>query len=139
MSEITLLEKLPTSQQYNILRKAVGWRVHHEEMIETSLANTLYCVCAFVDDELVGMARILGDGGLAYYIHDVIVVPSHQGLGIGTQIMDQIMLYLHQHAGQNATIGLMAALGKEAFYEKYGFTSRPNDKLGAGMTIFWEG
>jgi len=29
-------------------------------------------------------------------------------------------------------------VGKEAFYEKYGFTTRPTDKLGAGMTIFWK-
>ncbi len=31
-----------------------------------------------------------------------------------------------------------AATGKEPFYEKYGFTRRPNDRLGAGMTIFWQ-
>ena len=28
---------------------------------------------------------------------------------------------------------LMASKGKEAFYERYGFISRPNEKQGAGM------
>jgi len=31
----------------------------------------------------------------------------------------------------------MAAAGKEPFYEKYGFTRRPTERLGAGMTQFW--
>ena len=139
MSQITLLERLPTPQEYNDLRQAVGWRPHREDVIEKGLANTLYCVCAFVDGVLIGMARVLGDGGLAYYIHDVIVIPAHQSQGIGRQIMDQVMLYLHQHAAQNVTIGLMAAPGKETFYEQYGFNRRPNHTMGAGMTMHWKG
>jgi GNAT superfamily N-acetyltransferase len=87
-----------------------------------------------VDDELAGMARVIGDQGLAYYVHDVIVVPAHQRQGIGTQMMDRVMAYLNQ-ASQTATLGLMSAPGKEAFYEKYGFVSRPTDRMGAGMTL----
>jgi hypothetical protein len=29
-------------------------------------------------------------------------------------------------------------MGKEAFYERYGFTIRPTDKFGAGMTMIWQ-
>ena len=139
MSECTLLERLPTPQEYNNLRKAVGWRTHLEAAIEKGLPNTLYCVCAYADQELVGMARVVGDAGLAYYIQDVIVIPAYQRQGIGTQIMDQIMLYLRQAIDQKATVGLQAAPGKEAFYEKYGFARLPNEIRGAGMTIVWEG
>ena len=135
MSECKLIERLPTPQEYNDLRQAVGWRAHLEADIEKGLPNTTYCICAYVDDKLVGMARIIGDAGLAYYIHDVIVIPAHQRQGIGAQMMDQIMRYLRQHASQNATIGLTAAPGKEVFYEKYGFARIPNDRRGAGMTI----
>lgn len=31
---------------------------------------------------------------------------------------------------------LGASKGKEAFYEKFGFVSRPNEELGAGMILF---
>jgi hypothetical protein len=31
---------------------------------------------------------------------------------------------------------LVAAKGKEEFYEKFGFINRPNDIYGAGMTLF---
>jgi ribosomal protein S18 acetylase RimI-like enzyme len=84
------------------------------------------------------MARIIGDGGMVYYIQDVIVIPDYQRQGIGTQMMDRIMAYIRLHASQSTIIGLMSAVGKEAFYEKYGFMVRPTDKLGAGMTIFWK-
>lgn len=138
MSEYTLLERLPTPQEYNNLRQAVGWRTHREDAIAKGLPNTLYCICAYVDGELVGMARIVGDAGLAYYIQDVIVIPTYQRQGIGTQIMDKIMLYLRDAIDQKATVGLQAARGKEAFYEKYGFARLPNENRGAGMTILWE-
>ena len=44
----------------------------------------------------------------------------------------------YAHAHHNAVVGLMAATGKEPFYEKYGFTRRPTNTLGAGMTIFYK-
>jgi GNAT superfamily N-acetyltransferase len=84
------------------------------------------------------MARTIGDGGLVYYIQDVIVLPDYQGRGIGTRMMDRIMAYVRTHARHNSIIGLMAAKGREPFYEKYGFTRRPNDQLGCGMTLFWQ-
>jgi hypothetical protein len=40
---------------------------------------------------------------------------------------------------ENTYVGLGSALGKESFYHRYGFTSRPTHTLGAGMTLFWKG
>lgn len=137
-SSCILVEQLPTGAQFIQLRQAVGWRLPSEEAAAQALPNSLYGVCAYVGAQLVGMARIIGDGGLAYYIQDVIVLPEYQGQGIGAQLMDKVMDYVRAHAAHNAVIGLMAATGKEPFYEKYGFTRRPNDRLGAGMTIFWQ-
>ena len=42
------------------------------------------------------------------------------------------------HRFDNTIVGLMAAVGKEAFYEPYGFARRPDAGHGAGMTLFWE-
>ncbi|MBN1877535.1 MAG: GNAT family N-acetyltransferase [Anaerolineae bacterium] len=134
----TITEQLPTPAQYNALRQAVGWGIYDEAVIENALPNTLYCVCTFVNDEIVGMARIIGDGGLVYYIQDVIVLPTYQRNGIGRRMMDKIMAYIEAHAHHNTIIGLMAAVGKEAFYEPYGFIRRPDARRGAGMTRFWE-
>ena len=136
--EYTIVEMLPSARDYNRLRVAVGWKPYRESVIEDSLPNSLYCLCALIDAQTVGMARIIGDAGMVYYIQDVIVLPEYQRRGIGTHMMDKVMAYLRAHAHHNTIIGLMSAVGKEALYEKYGFTRRPNEKLGAGMTMFWE-
>jgi len=134
---IAIIEQLPTPDDYNRLRAAVGWGVYDRELVERALPTSLYGVCAYENDELVGMARIIGDGGMVYYIQDVIVLPGHQRQGIGTTLMDKIMTWVRAHASRNTVVGLMAAAGKEPFYEKYGFTRRPTERLGAGMTQFW--
>jgi len=137
MENYTITEKLPTPTEYNDLRVAVGWGAYPENIIQRSLPHSLYCVCAYVEDQIVGMARVIGDGGLVYYIQDVIVLPSCQRQGIGRAMMDRVMAYLRAHASHNTILGLMAAVGKEPFYESYGFAPRPTDQLGCGMTRFW--
>ncbi len=137
MKPVTIVGKLPTAEEFNRLRSQVDWRTYHVDVIEKALPNSLYWVCTYPEGALVGMARIVGDGGMVYYIQDVIVLPEYQRQGIGTQMMDAIMAYIRSHASQYSNIGLMSAKGIEAFYERYGLTTRPTDKLGAGMTMIW--
>jgi GNAT superfamily N-acetyltransferase len=133
----TLTDGLPTPADYNRLRQKVAWGEYDESVIAAALPRSLYAVCAWAGEELVGMARVIGDGGLVYYIQDLIVLPEHQGRGIGSAMMARLMAYVAAHASPNTIVGLMAARGKEPFYERYGFTARPTERLGAGMTLFW--
>jgi GNAT superfamily N-acetyltransferase len=135
----SIVEQLPSAADYNRLRSHVGWSTYGEDVIAESLPHSLYCVCAVVDGQVVGMARVIGDGGMVYYVQDVIVMPPYQRRGIGAQMMDRVMAYIRAHASHNTIVGLMAAHGKEAFYTRYGFTVRPTEQLGSGMTLFWEG
>jgi len=119
---------------YNYLRKEVGWEEHEIFDIELALRNTLYIVIAKNEkNEIIGMARIIGDEGLCYYIQDVIVIPKYQNNGIGKLLMIKIMEYIKIHKKKAVFVGLMAAKGKEDFYKKYGFIERPNENLGPGM------
>jgi len=131
-------EQLPSVADYNRLREIVGWGGYPHAVAAPALARSLYGVCALVDGVVVGMARVVGDGGLVYYVQDVIVAPDHQGRGIGSALMERVMAYLRAHAVSGAVIGLMAAHDKEGFYERYGFARRPTERLGAGMTILWK-
>jgi GNAT superfamily N-acetyltransferase len=136
--EYEIVEKPPSPEEYIQLRQLVGWGIHKRETIINALPNSLYCVCAYLNAEIIGMARIIGDGGLAYYIQDVIIKPDYQRKGIGTELMNKIMGYIRIHASDNTVIGLMSAEGKETFYERYGFTKRPAGRFGSGMTMFWK-
>jgi GNAT superfamily N-acetyltransferase len=138
MEDVTIVEKTPSAEEYIRLRKLVGWGTHPKGVIETSLPRSLYCVCAVRDDELIGMARVIGDGGLVFYIQDVIVVPGCQRFGIGTVLLNSVMTFIRANASHNTIVGLMSSKGKEPFYKKYGFINRPTETLGSGMTIFWK-
>ena len=126
----------PTAQEFLTLRKKVGWHSISINEAETSLHNSLFHVSIYIDTQLVGMGRVIGDGVMYFYIQDVVVDPIYQGVGIGVAIMENIERYLGNAANEGSTIGLLAAKGKEAFYAQYGYIERPNTSLGHGMCKF---
>jgi GNAT superfamily N-acetyltransferase len=136
--QVEIIEKIPSAEEYNEIRESVGWGIYELNVSKNALPNSLYSVCAYADSKLIGMARIIGDHGLVFYIQDLIVIPEYQNKGIGTQLMKKVMDYVENHANHNSVIGLMSAKGKEKFYERFGFINRPNENLGSGMTIFWK-
>ena len=131
-------EKVPTSDEYNRLRRDAGWPEMDPTVSAVALTNSCHTVCAYDGAEMVGMGRVVGDLGLCFYIQDVIVLQAYQGRGIGDAIMRRIMRFVSEHSVENTYVGLMSAVGKESFYHRYGFTTRPTDALGAGMTLFWK-
>ena len=136
MDEYILIERSPTVEEYQRLREAVGWGKLDTEAVETGLRNSLFSVCVIYKDEVIGCGRVVGDGGIYFYIQDIIVLPKFQKQGIGKRIMDAVMSHLSSHAPPNAFIGLMAAKGVSRFYEKYGFVERPPNR--PGMFQIWE-
>ncbi len=125
-------------EDYMKLRKEVGWKGFPKEQAEIGLKNTAYLVaCKDTEDHgnIIGMARLLWDGGYSAYIADVIVSPQYQKQGIGKEMMNRIMMHLKEQMqpGWRIMLTLMSAKGKEAFYEKFGFEVRPSGHFGAGM------
>ena len=57
------------------------------EAARKGLPNTLYGVSLRHDDEVIGMGRIIGDGGCFYTVVDIAVAPPFQGRGLGKRIM----------------------------------------------------
>ena len=80
-------------------------------------ANSRYRVFAFEDGRLVGAGRALADGADCSYICDVAVLPSHQGTGLGKQIVSRLVALSRGHR----KIILYSVPGKEPFYRKLGF------------------
>ena len=132
------VERFPTPQEYNMLTDAVGWGTRKESIIEEALKNTLYSLCVYDEDKLIGYGRLLGDKTIFLYIHSVMVLPEYQGNHIGTGIMNKLIEQINEYKKVNPDIRtyLGAAKGKEPFYEKFGFEARPNEDLGAGMILY---
>ena len=136
--EIRYEKIVPTPEDYNRLRRDAGWPEMDPEAAASCLPNSSFIICAIQGGEVVGTGRVVGDGGLCFYIQDVIVLKRLQGQGIGSAIMDRIMAFIASKAVQDTYVGLMSAVGKESLYHRFGFTTRPTDDLGAGMTRFWK-
>jgi len=127
-------ENMLTPRQFLLLRKSVG-STGSEAQIGKALQCGLYNVSAKDGDDVIGMGRLVGDGFMYWYVQDVIVNPQYQDKGIGKEIMRLLTKYIEENSLPNTTvtIGLMAAKGKEYFYEKLGYIARPTDIYGSGM------
>lgn len=122
MIKYQIENNFPTVEEYKYLCDSVGWSdVMNFDVVETSLRNSIHCVTVKVDEQIVGMGRIVGDGAIYFYIQDIVVHPEYQKNGIGKEIMNNLVEYLHTNALDKAFIGLFASEGKESFYEKYDF------------------
>ena len=130
--QIKYIDKAPTVDEFNQLTEAVGWGRRENAIVEE---DTLYSVCAYDEDKLIGYGRIIGDKTIFLHIHDVMVRPDYQGMGIGTVIMNKILDKVNEYrrVNPNIRVYLGVSKGKEGFYEKFGFVSRPNESIGAGM------
>lgn len=85
--------------------------------LKIAYSNSRYCCFAFDDGRLVGAGRALADGVDCSYVCDVAVMPSHQGTGLGKQIVATLVRASDGHR----KIILYAVPGKEPFYRKFGF------------------
>ena len=82
------------------------------------------------NNKVIGCGRVIGDGGLYYYIQYVIVLPEFQKRGLGKLIMDSIMKFFNENVQPNTFIGLMAAKGQSKVYTHFGFNERPEYRPG---------
>lgn len=121
-------------KDYLALRKSIGWINYPEEQAKEALRRNVYAVTAINDGQTVGMGRLIGDG-IYYMIADVIVHPLCQRKGIGKKIVRMLTEYAEKQTppGGQSSIQLIAEKGKEAFYEKAGFSSIPDAFCGTGM------
>ncbi len=138
--QITYIQRTPTADEFNILTEAVGWGKRINEIVEEALSNTLCSICAYDGEKLIGYGRIIGDKTIFLYIQDVMIIPEYQGKKIGTGIMNTLLEKINEYKKVNPEIRtyLGASKGRESFYERFGFVSRPNDDLGAGMILYDE-
>nr|WP_218628211.1 MULTISPECIES: GNAT family N-acetyltransferase [unclassified Variovorax] len=79
------------------------------------------------DGRLVGAGRALADGADCSYICDVALLPTHQGMGLGRQMLSKLVDLSKGHR----KILLYSVPGKESFYQSLGFR-----RMTTAMAIF---
>ena len=124
-----------TAELFLELYTSVGWEPPCEAQVRTALQNSLATFAAFENGKPVGMARLIGDGGMSFYIKDFAILPSHQGKGIGTKLIAALEKYIRDTVAPGWTVSLELISTKEAvpFYKRMGFEERPCEWDGPGM------
>lgn len=95
--------------------------------LKTVFTNSMFKCFVHEEGKLVGVGRALADGIDCSYICDVALLPSHQGLGLGKQIVSELVRLSSGHK----KIILYCVPGKEPFYKKFGFK-----RMSTAMAIF---
>ena len=123
-------------EDYIMLRKSADFAELSKRQAETALRNCTFLIVAEENEKTIGMARLVADGAYVAVIVDVIILPEYQGMGIGRVMIEKILEYIKNNMtiGEKVFVMLVAAKGKEGFYEKFGFIKRPNETYGAGMS-----
>jgi GNAT superfamily N-acetyltransferase len=123
----TIVERLPTVEEYVRLIAAVGFRPRQRDRLAPALRHSWCSVCAESAGEAVGMGRVIGDGGLHRSLTDVIVHPAHQRRGVGTAIVATLTAWVDAAPFPNTVIGLLPMPGLVGFYQRHGYTPQPSD------------
>lgn len=135
VNEVVVRNETPTPEEHQRLRVIAGMPKRSDSGTVKGLANTLYGVCLYKDNHMVGMGRVVGDGGMVFHLVDIVVDPECQGLGLGKLIMEQLMDWILQEADETAIISLIADIPADGLYRQFGFDySRPES---VGMEYQW--
>ena len=103
------------------LYQAVGWTnyTNQPQMLEQSLAHSLAIYVARDGEKIVGLVRLVGDGFSSVFVQDLIVLPSYQRQGIGSDLMKEALGdYKDAYQVQLVTDQTEKTLG---FYRSLGF------------------
>ncbi len=124
-----------TPELFLELYRSVGWEPPCREQAEAALDHTLADFVAYVLDRPVGMARVIGDRGMSFYIKDFAVAPEYQSRGVGREILLALEQYIKATLPEGWAVSLELISTKEAvpFYRRMGFEERPSDSDGPGM------
>ena len=76
---ISIQQDALTAELYVSVRDAVGFCHYDREDARMALDGGLYSVVAYVDGQVAGIGRVVGDGRIAFFIKDLVVLPQYQG------------------------------------------------------------
>src|SRR6516164_3973276 len=103
---------------------SVGWTRRDVSLIARALENSLAVASVWEDGKLVAFARATGDKVFNATVWDVVVRPSHQGMGIGVLVMNELLKELDSY--NIPLITLYADPGTDGFYKRFGFLGDPS-------------
>lgn len=114
----------PAVHDYLSLRQQTGLSPKTEEQARVALPGS-WAACHVIDDaggDVVGMGRLLGDGGWYFHVVDMAVLPEHQRRGLGDAVLTALLGRVRDVAPPGAYVNLLADPPGRRLYERHGFS-----------------
>lgn len=120
MQDIEILHEPPMAQEFVDLRAAAGMKERSVASAEKAIFNSLFWV-TLQQEKLIGMGRLVGDGGSVVQITDIAIDPEWQRKGYGSFIFDRIQKFILEEVPDDAFVCLFAEKEVTSFYQTKGF------------------
>ena len=112
----------PKLEDYLYLRQESGLSVKSSEQAHLALSGSwAFRHVLGPTGEVVGMGRVIGDGGWYFLIADMATLPNHQGRGVGSAVLDGLLDDIRSRAPEGAYVTLTADPPGRGLYESRGF------------------
>ena len=121
MENYKIIEQQIPVETYRTLRVDCGLSPKSVEASEIGLKNSVHSVIIEHENSVIGMGRIIGDGGCFCQIVDICIHPQFQGRGLGKLIMKNLTDFIQNHLPESCYISLLADGDASFLYEKFGF------------------
>jgi ribosomal protein S18 acetylase RimI-like enzyme len=132
-----LVMATPPVPDYLRLRQESGLTPKTREQATSGLPGS-WAACHVVDEargEIVGMGRLLGDGGWYFHVVDIAVLPEHQRRGLGDAILTALLDRVRETAPPGAWINLLADPPGRPLYARHGFAETAPSSVGMGLLL----
>ncbi|MGY3747510.1 GNAT family N-acetyltransferase [Vagococcus salmoninarum] len=112
-----------SQEQLLELYGSVGWTAYTDQpaLLQQAVAKSLKVISLWQGEKLCGLIRVVGDGLTIIYIQDILVNPSFQKQGLGSQLMTKIF-EAYPEVRQKVLL-TEETPGTRRFYESLGFNS----------------
>ena len=114
-----------TIEEYIDILNSVEWKIPSERLLKKSLKNQITTKYV-LNNETIGMARFVTDGGYAGLLMDVVVKPNYHGKGYGKKLIESLLEHIKEELleDEEMMIQLLSAPGKQNWYYKCGFKGK---------------
>ena len=116
-------ERIPEVDEYNDLRvnSGKGQKIAVDKAYK-ALHGSLYVVSVYDDsDKLIGLGRVVGDGGVTFAVTDIMVDKQYQLQGVGDGIMTHIEEYIDSVSDADSFVMLVARIPSDHLYMRHRF------------------
>ena len=132
---IVLRDGFPDAGDYRRLRAITGLSPKSEDAAGSGLRGTLFGVSLLDGERVIGMGRIVGDGGCFFLVVDIAVDPAYQRRGLGKRILAALDAWLRANAPPTAHVALFADGDAKYLYAQYGFVETGPVSVGMAYTV----